>query len=220
MRGKLNYFKIVIAVLLISLSANVYLSINHYIYKQKASKNTYSYMRGVKEKVNLNLEAVNVILDNKSYSGNEILSIYDNFSGINNKLIELWDDYNFYSDTIIINKDRIDTGNVLENDVFSRIDEYMRNMLNNIMVNNKHTSYKLTAKERKDFDKINELLSDISNMFNEYDKNELKGLENGARENAVMKNDYWIDMLDKINNISRKFSDYNFSNENKQNNSI
>ena len=57
-------------------------------------------------------------------------------------------------------------------------------------------------------------------MFNEYDKKELNGLENEARENAVMKNDYWVDMLDKINNISRKFSDYNFSNESKQENII
>lgn len=220
MRGKFNYFNIVIAVLLISLGANVYLSINHYIYKEKALKNTYSDMRGVKEKTNLNLETVNTILENGSYTGNEILSVYDNFSNITNRLIELWDDYNFYSDTIVLNKDRIETGSVLENDVFSRIDEYMRNMLNTIMAKNNNTSYKLTDKEKRDFIKIKELLSDISNMFNEYDKKELNGLENEARENAVMKNDYWVDMLDKINNISRKFSDYNFSNESKQENII
>ncbi|WP_297631184.1 hypothetical protein [uncultured Clostridium sp.] len=219
MRGKISYFKIVLIILGISLSMNIYLSVNHYIYKTKALKNTYSYMLGIRDKVEGSLVVVDGMLETGQYKGVNILTIYDNVAIISSNMIDLWEDYNFYENKPIINSTKIESDRNVGTDIFFIIEEYMKNMLINVMEDNKGI-YKLTKKEKEDFLEIQSLLIEISGVFKTYDENELKGLEGKEREEVVVKKEYWIDMLDKINNINIKFSDYNFSKENKVVNEI
>lgn len=219
MRGKISYFKIVLVILGVSLSMNIYLSINHYIYKTKALKNTYSDMRGIRERADSSLIIFEEIIKSEKYKGINILNIYDNISIISDNLIDLWEDYNFYEDKPVFNTSKIESDRNIGNDAFFRVEEYMRNILVNAMSDNRK-EYKLTSEEKQDFLKIRQLLIEISNIFIEYDENELKNIEDEKKADFVVNKGYWIDMLDKINAINEKFSDYNFSKESKVVNEI
>ncbi|MGL5414418.1 MAG: hypothetical protein ACRDAU_02025 [Clostridium sp.] len=216
---RVNYFKVVVSILLISLGMNVYLSVNKHIYKEKALKDTYSDLRKVKDKAKNSEEVLEVILKKEKYEGVEILYVYNDFEVMSNSITNLWCDYSFFEEKPVITGRKINMNSQLQGEVFYRIEEYLNNMLAKIMLDNKK-DYSLKEKERKDIEKIKSFLNEIHTVFKEYNENELSGLEGEIREKEVMKKEYWIDMLDKINDINMKYSDYDFSNEAQEQNNI
>ncbi|MGL4873205.1 MAG: hypothetical protein ACRC30_00940, partial [Clostridium sp.] len=111
---RINYFKVVTSILLISLGMNIYLSVNKRIYKEKALKDTYSDLRKVKEKSKNSEDVINIILEKDKYEGVEILYVYNDFGVISNSVINLWADYGFFEEKPVVQGKKIDMNNVVQ----------------------------------------------------------------------------------------------------------
>ena len=203
---------LIIMILLISFLLNIILCINNSSYKHRVGVNSYRNIESIKVKNDKILEIINKSLEVNKISNDELLTLYTNYKDISDCIIELWDDYSFYKESSIskLSKKKIDTTSILENEIYSRIYNYLEKSLINIM-NTENNELVLRGKVKTDFNVMKNISSNMNKIFKDFNKVKLANVEGKEKESVVVKNKYWIDILNKINSVNKEYTDYDFT---------
>ncbi len=209
---KRNHSILIIMILLISFLLNIILCINNSSYKHRVGVNSYRNIESIKVKNDKILEIINKSLEVNKISNDELLTLYTNYKDISDCIIELWDDYSFYKESSIskLSKKKIDTTSILENEIYSRIYNYLEKSLINIM-NTENNELVLRGKVKTDFNVMKNISSNMNKIFKDFNKVKLANVEGKEKESVVVKNKYWIDILNKINSVNKEYTDYDFT---------
>lgn len=209
---KRNHSILIIMILLISFLLNIILCINNSSYKHRVGVNSYRNIESIKVKNDKILEIINKSLEVNKISNEELLTLYTNYKDISDCIIELWDDYSFYKESSIskLSKKKIDTTSILENEIYSRIYNYLEKSLINIM-NTENNELVLRGKVKTDFNVMKNISSNMNKIFKDFNKVKLANVEGKEKESVVVKNKYWIDILNKINSVNKEYTDYDFT---------
>lgn len=209
---KRNHSILIIMILLISFLLNIILCINNSSYKHRVGVNSYRNIESIKVKNDKILEIINKSLEVNKISNEELLTLYTNYKDISDCIIELWDDYSFYKESSIskLSKKKIDTTSILENEIYSRIYSYLEKSLINIM-NTENNELVLRGKVKTDFNVMKNISLNMNKIFKDFNEVKLANVEGKEKESVVVKNKYWIDILNKINSVNKEYTDYDFT---------
>lgn len=209
---KRNHSILIIMILLISFLLNIILCINNSSYKHRVGVNSYRNIESIKVKNDKILEIINKSLEVNKISNEELLTLYTNYKDISDCIIELWDDYSFYKESSIskLSKKKIDTTSILENEIYSRIYNYLEKSLINIM-NTENNELVLRGKVKTDFNVMKNISLNMNKIFKDFNEVKLANVEGKEKESVVVKNKYWIDILNKINSVNKEYTDYDFT---------
>lgn len=211
---KRNYSILIIIILLISFLLNIVLCINNSAYKHRVGINSYRNIESIKVKNDKILEIINKSLEINKINNEELLTLYTNYRDISDCIIELWDDYSFYKENAIskLSKKKIDISSILENEIYSRVENYLGNSLMNIM-NTEKDELVISGEVKKDFKVMKNISLNINKIFKDFNEVILAKVEGKEKEAVVVKKKYWIDILNKINNANKEYTDYDFTKE-------
>ncbi|MBP1889200.1 hypothetical protein J2Z53_000781 [Clostridium moniliforme] len=209
---KRNHSILIIMILLISFLLNIILCINNSSYKHRVGVNSYRNIESIKVKNDKILEIINKSLEVNKISNEELLTLYTNYKDISDCIIELWDDYSFYKESSIskLSKKKIDTTSILENEIYSRIYNYLEKSLINIM-NTEKDELVFKGKVKNDFNVMKNISLNMNKIFKDFNEVKLANVEGKEKESVVVKNKYWIDILNKINSVNKEYTDYDFT---------
>ena len=209
---KRNHSILIIMILLISFLLNIILCINNSSYKHRVGVNSYRNIESIKVKNDKILEIINKSLEVNKISNEELLTLYTNYKDISDCIIEFWDDYSFYKESSIskLSKKKIDTTSILENEIYSRIYNYLEKSLINIM-NTEKDELVFKGKVKNDFNVMKNISLNMNKIFKDFNEVKLANVEGKEKESVVVKNKYWIDILNKINSVNKEYTDYDFT---------
>ena len=209
---KRNHSILIIMILLISFLLNIILCINNSSYKHRVGVNSYRNIESIKVKNDKILEIINKSLEVNKISNEELLTLYTNYKDISDCIIELWDDYSFYKESSIskLSKKKIDTTSILENEIYSRIYNYLEKSLINIM-NTEKDELVFKGKVKNDFNVMKNISLNMNKIFKDFNEVKLANVEGKEKESVVVKNKYWIDILNNINSVNKEYTDYDFT---------
>ncbi|WP_024615486.1 hypothetical protein [Clostridium sp. Ade.TY] len=207
-----KYLTLLVLIIFVSFIFNIIMYLNNSRYEHRVGINSYKNIESIKISNDKIYDILNKSIEIKKISNEEVLTLYKNYGDISECLIELWDDYNYYNSNYsnLFFKKKIDTSSILQNEVYSRIENYLENSLNNIM-NTEANELSLSGKDLQDFKVMKNLSEKTKNFYKEFNDKKLSGLEGKDKEGKAVKNKYWIDMLNKINQINEAYTDYDFT---------
>lgn len=207
-----KYLTLLVLIIFVSFIFNIIMYLNNSRYEHRVGINSYKNIESIKISNDKIYDILNKSIEIKKISNEEVLTLYKNYGDISECLIELWDDYNYYNSNYsnLFFKKKIDTSSILQNEVYSRIENYLENSLNNIM-NTETNELSLSGKDLQDFKVMKNLSEKTKNFYKEFNDKNLSGLEGKDKEGKAVKNKYWIDMLNKINQINEAYTDYDFT---------
>lgn len=207
-----KYLTLLVLIIFVSFIFNIIMYLNNSRYEHRVGINSYKNIESIKISNDKIYDILNKSIEIKKISNEEVLTLYKNYGDISECLIELWDDYNYYNSNYsnLFFKKKIDTSSILQNEVYSRIENYLENSLNNIM-NTETNELSLSGKDLQDFKVMKNLSEKTKNFYKEFNDKNLSGLQGKDKEGKAVKNKYWIDMLNKINQINEAYTDYDFT---------
>ena len=135
----------------------------------------------------------------------EILKLYKNYDAMSSEIMELWQQYGEYTqNSKFIFSKNIKTNKIVENDIHGKIKEYMLSTLNREM-KNERSKLDLVGEDLQSFKYMYEISSRIYESFNKFNEENLKGTKGQEKEKIVIKEHYWVDMLQNIYDISNDY---------------
>ena len=207
-----NYIILVLLILSISLLVNVFTSINNQKIKYRIGKESCKNI----EEIKVNNENIQAILEKSidlGYINNiELLNLYRNYSDIASNIIELWDEYLFYEDNKYVFRfeKELDTDKNILNDVNNNIEDYLFSILNKDMENNL-VKLQLDNSVLNNFNGMKELSDKIDTYYINFYDTHLSDVEGEERSKKIIKEYYWIDILEGLHAINEEYKDYDFN---------
>ncbi|MBW6410829.1 hypothetical protein [Clostridium weizhouense] len=206
-----NYTPILIIFLLISIFINIYSYLNINKYKYKLGKESQINIEDIRQRNESNMNILNVSIGQGCIKNEDLLKLYKNYDIITSEIIELWGQYASYKDnTLSIFSKNIDDKKVLENDVYLRIKDYLSIILNQTM-KSKDIGLTLSSGYLENFETMSELTKKVNSYFEEFNSQKLLNVTGEQREKEIIKNHYWIDMLEGIYNINNDYTNIEFN---------
>ena len=206
-----NYTPILIIFLLISIFINIYSYLNINKYKYKLGKESQINIEDIRQRNESNMNILNVSIGQGCIKNEDLLKLYKNYDIITSEIIELWGQYASYKDnTLSILSKNIDDKKVLENDVYLRIKDYLSIILNQTM-KSKDIGLTLSSGYLENFETMSELTKKVNSYFEEFNSQKLLNVTGEQREKEIIKNHYWIDMLEGIYNINNDYTNIEFN---------
>lgn len=188
--------------LIVSIVVNIYTLFKLNNYKYKIEKQSYIEMEDFKQRNESNMDILLKSIEEGSIKNEELLKLYKNYDVMSSDIMELWQQYGSYTqNSMLIFSKNIKTNKVIENDIHGKIKEYMLSTLNREMKNEK-SSLKLENEDLQSFKNMYEISQRIYDYFNKFNEDTLKGITGEDKEKRVIKEHYWIDMLEGIYDIS------------------
>lgn len=185
----------------ISLILNIYSVSKIYRYKYNIAKESYSNIEEIKHRNEGIMEILNNGLENGSIRNEEILKLYKYYDVIACNMIGLWQQYADYANSsLIVYARSLESNNIIENDIYIRIREYISSILNKEMKNEQNRLI-LEDKDLECFKAMENMSVRLYNYLNTHSDNKFKK----HSFNGDVKKYYWIDMLNEINNISNDY---------------
>lgn len=203
---KKEFKSILVSLLVISIVFNIYSVYKINDYKYKIEQQAFNYIDDIRQRNESNMEILSKSLKDNNIKNEELLKLYKNYGTIASDIIGLWQRYSSYeSNTInVVVKKNINTNKAIENEIHGFIKEYILATLNNEMKNEKNKLV-LEGDDKDCFDAMYSISVKIYNYFNEFNQNMLYGASGETREKKIIKNHYWIDMLEGIYAISEEY---------------
>lgn len=208
-----NCFIVIIVILMISFTMNIYQSIVNNLYGYELRKQNYSKI----EEIRYRNESVLSILDSCVTAGSvnnaDLLTLYKNYSKITEAELSLWNNYLSEENKLFMNN-KNKSKNIVVNyttksELYSEIEELMYSYIQNDMTE-KIDVMELKGKSLVDFETLKDMSSDLNNYFNEfYEEN--CNVSDDKKLDKMIKEDYWVDMLQGIQDINNKYVEYSFS---------
>ncbi|EES48498.1 hypothetical protein NE172_01275 [Clostridium botulinum] len=206
-----DYAIIITALFILSLIINIFSYVNIRNYKYRIGKESQISIEDVRQRNESNMDILNMSIDQRCIKNEELLKLYKNYEIITNGIIKLWEQYGEYkANNFSMFSKKIETKKIIENDVHSRIKEYMFIVLNEAM-KNRESGLILSENYLNDFVVMQELSRKIYTYFEEFNSEKLSNFIGIDREKKIIMNNYWIDMLQGIYNISDEYSNIQWS---------
>ena len=99
-----------------------------------------------------------------------------------------------------------------KNELYSEIEELIYSYIQNDMTE-KIDVIELKGKVADDFKTLRSMAMDLNNYFNSfYEEN--CNVSNSEKEKVMINEDYWVDILQGIQEVNNKYVEYNFTYEN------
>jgi hypothetical protein len=192
-------------VLIVSIIVNIYVIVKLNNYKYKIGQQSYINVEDVKQRNERNMDMLSKCIEEGSIKNEDLLKLYKNYDFITSDIIELWQQYGAYTQSSIsIFSKSIQTNKIIENDIHRKIKEYMLSVLNREMRNEK-SKLQLKSQDLESFKSMHEISSRIDDYLNKFNEETLKGVTGEDKEKKVIKENYWIDMLAGIYDISEDY---------------
>lgn len=211
-----NCFIIIILILMISFTVNIYQAILNKKYCYELGKQNYSKI----EEIRFRNESIFSILDScvtaESVNNGDLLTLYKNYSKISEAELSLWNNY-LADDNKILRKFKNKGKNIVvntktKNELYSEIEELIYSYIQNDMTE-KIDVIELKGKAADDFKTLRSMAMDLNNYFNSfYEEN--CNVSNSEKEKVMINEDYWVDILQGIQEVNNKYVEYNFTYEN------
>lgn len=202
-----DYITMLTVLLLISIIINIYSAIKIYDYKYSFGQESYVEIEEIRQRNESIMDILNTSIDSGSIRNEEILKLYKNYDVIACDIIKLWQQYADYTQhSLWIFAKNIEADKVIQNDIHSKIKEYM---LSTLIKEMKNEQNKLILKDRdlECFKAMKDMSVRIYEYFNEFNNDKLNGCSGEVKEKKVVKKHYWIDMLNGVYNISNDYID-------------
>ena len=207
-----EYMILVLAILLVSLTLNIFTSINNYKIKYRVGKESYSSIEHIRINNENNMTILEKSIEVGYLTNMELLQLYKNYSDISSNIIKLWDEYSFYANNkpLFNLKKKLDTDKNILNDINNNIEDSLLFILNNQMENQ---SYRLYLNENKLLNKFNgmkELSDKVNNYYIDFYDKYLIDVIDEDKVKKIIKEHYWIDILEGIYSINDEYKNYDF----------
>ena len=201
----IDYVMIISVVLIVSVVVNIYSIMKLNDYKYKVGKQSYLNIEDIKQRNEKNMDILSKGIEAGTIKNEELLKLYKNYDAMSSEIMELWQQYGEYTqNSKIIFSKNIKTNKIVENDIHGKIKEYMLSTLNREMKNEK-SNLKLEGEDLKSFKYMYEISSRIYESFNKFNEENLKEITGEEKEKKVIKEHYWVDMLQRIYDISNDY---------------
>lgn len=211
---------IIVVILMISFTANIYQAILNKKYCYELGKQNYNKI----EEIRFRNESILSILDScvtaESVNNGDLLTLYKNYSKISEAELSLWNNY-LADDNKILRKFKNKGKNIVvntktKNELYSEIEELIYSYIQNDMTE-KIDVIELNGKAANDFKTLRSMALDLNNYFNSfYEEN--CNVPESKKEDIMIKEDYWVDILQGIQEVNNKYVEYSFTYENAINN--
>ena len=211
---------IIVVILIISFTANIYQSILNKKYCYELGKQNYSKI----EEIRFRNESILSILDScvtaESVNNGDLLTLYKNYSKISEAELNLWNNY-LDDDNKTLRRFKNKGKNIVvntktKNELYSEIEELIYSYIQNDMTE-KIDVIELKGKAADDFKTLRSMALDLNNYFNSfYEEN--CNVSNSEKEKVMINEDYWVDILQGIQEVNNKYVEYSFTYENTINN--
>ena len=196
---------IISVVLIVSVVVNIYSIMKLNDYKYKVDKQSYLNIEDIKQRNEKNMDILSKGIEAGTIKNEELLRLYKNYDAMSSEIMELWQQYGEYTqNSKFIFSKNIKTNKIVENDIHGKIKEYMLSTLNREM-KNERSNLRLEGEDLQSFKYMYEISSRIYESFNKFNDENLKGITGEEKEKKVIKEHYWVDMLQSIYDISNDF---------------
>ncbi|MBU5488216.1 hypothetical protein KQI77_08725 [Clostridium sp. MSJ-8] len=203
---------IMICIIFISVSLNVFLAVSNYQYKYRTGRESYNNILSVRTLNETNNDMLKNILEIGKIGNADLLKLYTNYNTISENISSLWYEYsNYKNDRALFTSTKdIDTNDALIGEVNSRITEYLKNILE-LEMETQNFEMILDGDIKTKFTEILYVSDATKEFFEKFSDEHLKGLEGEKRVKSIIKNKYWIDILENLNKIDQQYVDVDFS---------
>ena len=201
-----------ICIIFISVSLNVIFAVSNYQYRYRVGRESYNNILSVRTLNETNNDMLKNILEVGKIGNSELLKLYTNFNTISDNIADLWYEYsNYKNNRVLFNSTKdINTSDVLIGEVNSRITEYLKSVLE-LEMSTRTFEIILDGDIKTKFTEILYVSDTIKEFFDKFSDEHLSGLEGEKRVKAIIRNKYWIDILENLNRIDQKYVDVDFS---------
>lgn len=204
-------FIIIVVILMISFTFNIYQYILNKKYFYEIGKQNYSKM----EEIRFRNESILSILDSCVMAGSvnnvDLLTLYKNYSKISEAELSLWNNY-ISDDNITLRKFKnknIVVNATTKNELYSEIEELIYSYIQNGMTEKVYVM-ELKGKTAEDFETLKDMAEDLNNYFNDFYENNCN-VPKSKREKKMINEGYWVDMLQGIQEVNNKYIEYSFT---------
>ena len=198
----IDYIMLIAVLLIVSMIVNIYALFKLNDYKYKIGQQSYIKIEDVKQRNESNMDILSKSIEIGSIKNEELLKLYKNYDAITSDIMELWQQYGSYTqNSLSIFSKKIETDKIMENDIHGKMKEYMLSVLNREMKNEK-SKLQLENQDLQSFKDMHEISSRIYEYLNKFNEETLNGITGKDKESKVIKDHYWIDMLEGIYDIS------------------
>ena len=198
----IDYIMLISVLLIVSVIVNIYALFKLNDYKYKIGQQSYIKIEDVKQRNESNMDILSKSIEKGNIKNEELLKLYKNYDVITSDIMDLWQQYGAYTqNSLLIFSKKIETNKIMENDIHGKIKEYMVSILNREMKNEKN-KLQLENEDLQSFKNMYEISSKIYEYLNKFNEETLKGTTGEDKEKKVIREHYWIDMLEGIYNIS------------------
>ncbi|GFZ33895.1 hypothetical protein CSC2_44210 [Clostridium zeae] len=211
--GKLKnsqYVIFIVAILLISLIVNVFLSVDNGNYRERIGKKTSDEL----ETIIHGNETINQILANSIQSKcilkTDLVKLSSQYDQVYQGVWKLMDDYSYYKQSKRFTfKNDLNINCDVTNDAINKIKLYVNKFIES-NANSNGDKIELKNNDLLNFKKMNDFSKELDSYFQTtIKKNSNDGTYDGMKDKIEVKN-LWIDILNKIFNISNNYSSFEF----------
>ncbi|WP_291652935.1 hypothetical protein [Clostridium sp.] len=209
--SKNNSILLIIIVLVISLSINVYTSVMNSRYKILIGKENYKSVEEIRSRNEGILNTLNQCIKAGSINNEELLTLYKSYSSISEEFTNLWANYRDYGkeEIISINK-KTKISKEMPNEVYLRIESLLFEYLN-FEMKNRNEKVILEDGTLDNFKAMSSMTNQLDEFFKDFNENKFKNVDEKDKELLTIKKNYWIDVLEGINSIMDQYLNYEFT---------
>ncbi|MEN8077354.1 hypothetical protein ABFP60_10345 [Clostridioides difficile] len=207
-----NCLMVIVVILMISFTMNIYQSILNKKYSYELGKQNYNKI----EEIRYRNESIFSILDSCVTAGSvnnvDLLTLYKNYSKITEAELGLWNNYLNQDNRVFSNNKNkvknITVTTTTKSELYSEIEELIYSYIQNDMTE-KVDVIELKGKVLTDFETLKDMSADLNNYFNDFYK-ENCNVSDSEKEKRMISEDYWIDILQGIQEVNNKYIEYGF----------
>lgn len=209
--SKNNSILLIIIVLVISLTTNVYTAIMNSRYKILIGKETYKSVEEIRSRNESVLNTLNQCIQAGSINNEELLALYKSYSSISEEFTNLWANYRDYGkeEIISINK-KAKISKEIPNEVYPRIESLLFEYLS-FEMKNRNEKVVLEGETLDNFKAMNNMATQLDEFYKEFNENKFKNVDEEEKELLTIKKNYWIDVLEGMNSIMDPYLNYEFT---------
>ena len=204
-----NCFIIVVTVLLISFSLNIYFAVDNQRYENKIGEKSNNEICLIKDKNEANLIMLEMVTSKGSISKQDITKLYSNYNEISRNLYILLDEYNDYNKNNIFKNTKVveDTGVMLD-DVYAKINTFILYIMENneTQIIEEKKVFILNDSNKNNFEMMYNLSNEIKSYFDELNKK--YPIEDNKFKNAIIKDKLWVDILGDLKKINENYNGF------------
>lgn len=205
-----RYFLLTVTILFVSLIFNIVTSMESIKYKYKVGAESYNNIENIKGRNESNIVVLNSAIEVGTISNMDMLKLYENYKSISDSFVDLWNEYSIYEkDEKGFSFKKINTNKAVLNNVNDKNKEYLKIKLE-VEMQTKAVKVEVKDITLEQFKSMKNLAMEIDLYYKEFYNTELNGALDEDKKNKIIKNHYWVDILEGINEINEGYVNIEF----------